>query len=384
MPGPRPTCRASPASVRPGADVSDALRRLERRIVLRARLRDGARRVVESLPAILQIVVAVLAAYAITHLALGHALPILAVTVTINSLGLTRDARPRRVLETLTGIVLGVATADALGLLLGSGIWQLAIVLVVVFVVGRFVAPNPQFAVAAAVPSGLVTLLPAADPFGRTLDAAVAGAVALAVTALLPRDPRRAAARDRRRIVAVLVESTESVVTALRDGDEAAAEVALARLRRAHPLLEAWRASLDTAIAVARISPFLRARLPDLRRDAQALEALDLALRHLRTIARRCGFLVRDGVARPGLADPLQSVAVGIGQLGAELDDPLLAGSTRSVLADLARRLAPARLLPEAGIADAAALLLLRPLVVDLLIGTGMTATDARELLPPV
>lgn len=364
--------------------MSDGLRRLERRIVLRARARDGGRRVWESLPAILQIVVAVLAAYAITHLALGHALPILAVTVTINSLGLTRDARPRRVVETLTGIVLGVATADALGLLLGSGIWQLAIVLVVVFVVGRFVAPNPQFAVAAAVPSALVTLLPAADPFGRTLDAAIAGAVSLAATALIPRDPRRAAARDRRRIVAVLVESTDSVAAALRDGDEAAAEVALARLRRAHPLLEAWRASLDTAIAVARISPFLRSRLPDLRRDAQALEALDLALRHLRTIARRCGFLVRDGVARPALADPLATIGVGLGQLGAELDDPLLAGSARSVLADLARRLAPDRVIPGAGIADAAALLLLRPLVVDLLVGTGLPPAEARDLLPPV
>lgn len=362
-----------------------ALRRLERRIALRARVRDGGRRVVESLPAIVQIVAAVAIAYSITHWGLGHAFPMLAITVTITSLGLTRDARPRRVAEMLLGIVTGVAIAEALALLFGGGLWQLAVVLLVVLVVGRFASPNPQFAVAAAVPSAIVLLIPAPDGvFGRTVDAFIAGAVALLVTALIPRDPGRTAARDRGVIFAVLTESTESVARALRDGDEAAGELALARLRRAAPLVEAWRQSLDTAIAVARISPFLRSRMPDLRRNARVVETVDLALRHLRSIARRTQFLVRDGEPRPGLADAVTTLATGIRLLGEELADPLTAGSARSVLTSLVRRLDPAVLLPDARLSDAAALLLLRPLVVDLLIGTGMPADEARALLPPV
>ena len=362
-----------------------ALRRLERRIALRARVREGGRRVVESLPAILQIVVAVVIAYSITHWLLGHAYPVLAITVTITSLGLTRDARPRRVAESLLGIVVGVAIAEVLALVFGAGLWQLAVVLLVVFVVGRFASPNPQFTVAAAVPSAIVLLIPAADgAFGRTLDAVIAGAVALLVTALIPRDPGRAAARDRRVIFAVLTESAESVARALRDGDEAAGEMALARLRRALPLVEAWRQSLDTAIAVARISPFLRGRLPELRRNARVVETVDLATRHLRSIARRSHYLVRDGVPRPGLEDAVTTLATGIRLLGEELDDPLAEGTARSVLTGLARRLDPAQLLPGAGLADAATLLLLRPLVVDLLEGTGMPGADARALLPPV
>jgi uncharacterized membrane protein YgaE (UPF0421/DUF939 family) len=362
-----------------------ALRRLERRIALRARLRDGGRRVVESLPAIVQIVVAVVIAYSITHWLLGHLYPVLAITVTITSLGLTRDARPRRVAESLLGIVVGVAIAELLALFFGAGLWQLAVVLLVVFVVGRFVSPNPQFAVASAVPSAIVLLLPAADGvFGRTLDAVIAGAVALLATALIPRDPGRAAARDRRVIFAVLAESTESVARSLSDGDEAAGELALSRLRRALPLVEAWRQSLDTAIAVARISPFLRGRLPELRRNARVVDTVDLTTRHLRSIARRMQFLVRDGVPRAGLADALATLAVGIRLLGEELDDPLAAGAARSLLVGLARRLDPGLLLPGAGLADSAALLLLRPLVVDLLEGTGMSAAEARDLLPPV
>jgi uncharacterized membrane protein YgaE (UPF0421/DUF939 family) len=362
-----------------------ALRRLERRIAVRARIRDGGNRVVDSLPAILQIIVAVLIAYSIARWLLGHPNPLLAVTVTITSLGLTRDARPRRVAESLLGIVLGVAVSESITLVVGSGIWQLGVVLLVVFVVGRFMTSNPQFAVASAIPSALVMLLPAQDgPFGRTLDAAIAGVVALLVTALIPRDPGRTAARDRRAMFAVLSESTESIARLLREADEAAGELALSRLRRTGPLFEAWKQSLDTAIAVARISPFLRGRLPELRRNARALDAVDLATRHLRTIARRCTYLVRDGIPRPGLADALTTVATGVRMLGEELRDPQAAGAARSVLADLARRLDPVTLMPDAGLGDASTLLLLRPLVVDLLVGTGMPYDDARGLLPDV
>ena len=362
-----------------------ALRRLERRIAVRARLRDGGTRVIDSLPAILQIIAAVLIAYSIARWLLGHAYPLLAVTVTITSLGLTRDARPRRVAESLLGIVLGVAVSESIALLVGSGVWQLGVVLLVVFVVGRFVSPNPQFAVASAIPSAIVMLLPAGEGlFGRTLDAAIAGVVALLVTALIPRDPGRTAARDRRAVFAVLTESTESIARSLREADEAAGELALSRLRRAAPLFDAWKQSLDTAISVARISPFLRGRLSELRRNARALDAADLTIRHLRTIARRSPYLVRDGIPRPGLADALTTVATGVRMLGEELQDPQAAGAARSVLSDLARRLDPVTLMPDAGLADASALLLLRPLTVDLLVGTGMPYAEARDLLPPV
>jgi hypothetical protein len=348
-------------SVSPADD--GALRRLERSIALRARIRDGGRRVVASLPAIIQITTAVAASYAIAHWGLGHATPVLAVTVTINSLGFARDARPRRVAETLLGILLGVALADTLSLFLGTGIWQLVVVLLVVFVVGRAVSPNPAFALAAALPSALVVLLPTTTggPYGRSLDA-----------------------RDRTVLFSVVVESVGSVVDSLEDADPAAAALALERLRRTQSLVDAWRASLDTAVAVARVSPWLRSRLADYRRNVRVLDAADLATRHLRTFSRRVDFLVRDGVPRPAIAGLVETTGAGIRMLGEELDDPQVAGAARSLLADLARRLDPVVVVPDAGIADASVVLLLRPLVVDLLVGTGMSGDDARALLPPI
>lgn len=365
--------------------ADDRLRRLERRIVRQLDVRLALGRVWESLPAIAQIIAAVAAAYAIAHWGLGHAAPILAITVTINSLGFSRDARPRRVAERVLGIVLGVALADVLGMLLGSGVWQLLVVLTAVLVVGRLVSPNPAFAVAAALPSAIVTLLPAPEgPWGRTIDAAIAGAVALVVTALIPRDVGGQTARDRAAVFSVLVESADDVRRALADAEPAAAELALSRLRRSDDLLQAWRTSLDSATAVARISPFLRGRLPELRRDAAALDAADLAIRHLRTLSRRVEFLVRDGVPRPAIADLVDGVGTGIRLLGEELRDPMATGAARSLLSDVARRLDPATAVPGAPLRDAAVVLLLRPFVVDVLHGTGLPLDDARALLPVV
>jgi len=363
--------------------VSDQLRALERRIRRRIELRQAGVRIVESLPAILQIVAAVAASYAIAHWLIGHATPILAVTVTITSLGLTRDARPGRIVQSILGIVLGVAIAEALALLFGHGLWQLVVVLLVVFVVGRGIWPNPAFAVAAAVPSALVTVLPPTpDPFGRSLDALIAGVVALLATALIPRDPGRTARRDRRAVFSLFDEGLGSVVAALDDADPAAGELGLTRLRRTESLLQDWAASLETAIAVARISPFLRRHLPALRRESAVRASAELASRHLRTIARRVEFLVRDGEKRPAIAGLLRDVAGALRVIEAEQGDPMAAGGARSLLEDIARRLDPVAVEPGASVVDAAVILLIRPLVVDLLIGVGLTPDAARALLP--
>lgn len=348
--------------------------------------RTAARRVWESVPAIVQIVAAVAASYSIAHWGIGHAYPILAITVTINSLGFARDARPQRVAESVLGILIGVALSDGLSLVIGKGLWQLLVVLLVVFVVGRAVSPTPSFAVAAAVPSALVVILPIPDGgvFGRTIDALIGGVVALLVTALIPRDPARAAARERRRLFSTIAEALVSVEDCLRDADEAAGELGLARLRRTQPLIDAWSATLETALSVSRLSPFLRARLPDLQRSSRVLTAADLTTRHLRTIARRVEFLVRDGMQRPALAELMTQFGTAIALLGDELDDPQLVGAARSLLADLARRLDPATVIPDAHLTDAAIVLQLRPLAVDLLAGTGMPLEEARALLPPV
>lgn len=368
------------------ASARDELVRLERRVRRQLDLRLAWNRVTSSAPAILQIVLAATASYAVAHYALGHATPLLSVTVVITALGLSRDARPRRLIETILGMLLGILFADILVLLLGKGLPQLVIVLLGTLVIARASSANPAFAIAAAVQSALVVLLPppVGGPLSRTLDALIASGFALLVTALVPRDTRREALRDGSSLYSVLAESSSSISDSLAHADSGAAELTLSRLRRTQPLVDEWTESLESAVQVSRIAPLLRRFLPQLRAQRRVLRGGDLAARHLRIIARRVEFLVRDGELRPGLADVTREISRAIGLIGEELGDPQLAGAARSVLTDLARRMDPAVVLPTAGVADATVLVQLRPLVVDLLTATGMDEDAARALLPPL
>jgi uncharacterized membrane protein YgaE (UPF0421/DUF939 family) len=346
----------------------------------------GLRRASDSLPAALQITVAGLVAYLIAHYLFGHEVPLIAVTVTITTLGIARDARPRRVLEIALGVTIGIALSELIVLGIGKGPWQLAIVLFATLVVARAVSANPAFATAAAVQGMIVVLLPepSGGPFTRSIDALIAGAVALAVTALIPRDPRRAAARDARALFSVFKESLDGVVESLEHGQHEAAELALERLRRTQGLVDNWAETLESAVAIARISPWLRRQLPELATQSRILRAADLTTRHLRTIARRVGVVTEDALPHPELAALFAELATGIDLLGRQLDDRELTGASRSVFTDLARRLDPAMVFPDAELRETLIVVLVRPLVIDLLVATGMSADDARGLLPPI
>ena len=121
------------------------------------------RRVRDSAIPIAQIVVAATAAYAVAAYVFGHPAPLLAATVTVSSLGLVRDARPRRVLETVIGMLVGIIVAELLLLVAGSGWWQLALALGATLVVAvhfdeRESAGASGFAVANDLGFGHVTV----------------------------------------------------------------------------------------------------------------------------------------------------------------------------------------------------------------------------------
>lgn len=354
--------------------------------MLRFDFRASGQRTSESLIPIAQIVVAALAAYSIAHFWVGHITPLLAVTVTISSLGFVRDARPVRVLENAVGIVMGIALSELLLLIVGHGLWQIAAVLFVTLAVARFLSPSNAFAIAAGVQSMLVMLLapPPTGPFSRSIDGLIGGAVALIITALVPRDPRRLARRDAARLFKTFTDSLDLLVRALDAADEPAAENALERLRATQPGIDGWSASLESAVSIARISPFLRRHRPDLIAQRRVLLGMDLATRNLRVISRRIDFLVRDGIPRPVLASLLAQLSTSTKLLGESLDDPLLADTVRVGLVAIAERLRPEIVRADAPVTESVVILMLRPLLVDLLTAADMPAEKARAILPSV
>jgi hypothetical protein len=348
------------------------------------RLSAGSIRVRDSLPAILQITVTAVAAYAFASFVLGHDQPLIAAIVAITALGFVRDARPVRVLETVVAMTLGIVLAELLLLAFGGGVWQYALALALTLALARLVSANAAFAIAAAVQCSLVMLVPAPDggPFVRTLDAVVGGAFALAATAVIPRDPYRAATREGRRLIDEHVAVLGELADALRSGSTDAAGRALSRARATQPLVEAWMASVDSGLAIARVSPIVHRATFDLERQRVMLGGLDLATRNLRIIARRIEWVLRDGRARPEVADVHARVAVALGLLADSMGDVSAQPVARQAFAEIARHLDPVAILPDGPVGDRNTITALRPYLVDLLTSTGLELDAARALLP--
>lgn len=343
-------------------------------------------RVRDSLTSILQIVAAATSAYAFAYFLLGHKNPIFAVTVTIASLGFTRDARLRRVSETALGMVVGIALSELMLILVGAGIWQMAIVLLVALLSARFLSGTAAFALTVGSQAMLVYIMPAPDggAFIRSLDGVIGGITALVFTAFIPRDPMGSASKDAGKLFSVFLNAIDALQVAIRDADFKVADAALVRVRGSQPLVDNWRMSLDSAISVSRISPFMRKHRADLSDQVRLMRGMDLATRNLRVVVRRVDFLIRDGKARPYLAELFGQISAATAVLAKGLEGPDALAEARAQLIEIIHQLDPKKF----GIADqlreASVLLLLRPLLIDLLCASGMTEDAARAELPEV
>lgn len=349
-------------------------------------LRESSHRLIESLAPTIQIALGATAAYLVTRYGLGHEIPLLAVTACISSLGFSRDARPRRIAATAAGMVTGIALSETMLNLLGVGIWQMTVILLLVLLAARFLTSNAAFAIAAGTQAMLVYLLPApaGGPYMRSIDGMIGGLTALVVTALIPRDPRGLAKKDAEKLFDIFLDSVSLLRHALTRSDLRAADATLLQVRKTQPLVDNWRMSLDSAIAIARISPFLRKYRDELRGQLRLMRGMDLATRNLRVIVRRIDFLLRDGEPRPYLADLMDQIEAAVRTLRSTLDQPELLDRAQEELVQITHQLDPKRF----GIADqlreASVLLLLRPMLVDLMCAAGMSEEDARAELPTV
>ena len=353
---------------------------------MRWSLNESLRRVIESAPAIIQIVLAASASFAFTHLVLGHANPIFSVTVAITALGFTRDARPRRILSTAIGMITGIALSEVLLLLIGPGLWQISVVLLVALTAARFLSGSSAFALTVGIQAMLVYIMPAPEggAFIRSLDGVIGGATALIFTAIIPRDPRGSAIKDANKLFNIFLDSLDALKLAVRNLDVAIVDEALTRVRRSQPLVDNWRMSLDSAIAISKISPFLRKYRDELSGQIRLMRGMDLATRNLRVVVRRVDFLVRDGVARPYLADLFEQISTATQLLSQGLESPERLRESQELFVEIIHQLDPKKFGIADQIREASVLLLLRPLLVDLLCASGMSEDDARAELPAI
>jgi uncharacterized membrane protein YgaE (UPF0421/DUF939 family) len=354
---------------------------------LRARARQGAARVRSSAVPIVQAGVAAGASFAIARYGLGHQYPFFAPISAFIALGFSQVRQLRRVAELAIGVALGVAVGDVIVHVIGSGWWQIALVLMIAVAVGRFLDRGGMLATQAGVQSIVVVGLPAAvatgGPLGRWTDALVGGAVAVGVTALTPGDPRRMPRSAARVALLDLAATLRQLVNGLRASDGDLVEDALLRGRSSQAAFDEWRDVAVGARDMARVSP----RWPRYRDELTTLQAAaaqgDRALRNARVIARRSVSLCAGQHDLAGLADVVEEIAVATERLGEALGAGARIDRPRATLEELARRMDPFVLAPGDWQVQSV-VLLMRSLVVDLLEVAGADPDGARALLPEI
>jgi uncharacterized membrane protein YgaE (UPF0421/DUF939 family) len=352
------------------------------RIQGRARARQGWTRVRIAGVPVLEAALAGSVAYAIAYYGLGHTHPFFAPVAAWVALGFSRNREPRRVSELAVGVAIGVGAGDLVVHLIGSGWWQMALVLTGSALLARFVDRGAVLTTQAGVQAIVIVGLPnvTGGPFGRWVDALIGGVMALAVTALTPTDVRTRPRSQARASATELAEVLHDLARGLRTGSVAQVTDALLRARASQPTLDELLDSARSGLEIARVSPAARRHREEIRALVETAVQLDRAVRNTRVIARRAETAVAGG-ALPGVAGLVEQIALAVGELAGALRAGRDPARARQDLLDVAAGLDPHAMAAE-GWQGQGLVLLLRSLVVDLLQVAGADGAAARAGLP--
>lgn len=323
-------------------------------------------------------------AYFIAAELLGHPTPFFAPIAAVVSLGTSYGQRLRRVAEVTLGVAIGVLVADLLVLTLGSGWWQLALIVALAMTSAFLLDGGQLFVTQAAVQSIVVTtLLP--DPgqgLIRWTDALVGGAVALVAATVVPAAPLR---RPREQAALVLDKVSDLLRAAgevMLDGEVEPALDLLADARSTDYLIRELQLAADEGLAVVASSPFRVRHKPGVRRMAELVDPLDRALRSTRVLVRHTAVAAyhRRPIPR-AYAILAHELAEATDLVAAELRENRMAVAAQPAL--LAVGLATGQVERSPILSAEVVLAQLRGVVADLLLLTGMDSLEASDALPP-
>jgi uncharacterized membrane protein YgaE (UPF0421/DUF939 family) len=324
------------------------------------------------------------AAWLIAADLLGHQTPFFAPIAAVVSLGTSYGQRLRRVVEVTLGVAIGVFVGDLIVAQLGSGWWQLTLIVALAMSTAFLLDGGQLFVTQAAVQSIVVsTLLP--DPgaaLTRWTDALVGGAVALVAATVVPaaplRRPREQASLVMRKIAGLLRAAGEVMV----DGEVDRALALLSDARSTDHLIRELQSAADEGLSVVASSPFRVRHKGNLRRMVDLVDPLDRALRSTRVLVRQTAVAAYHGRSVPAsysllaldLADAADEVAdlMAEDKLAVEARPALLAVGGATGQVERTEELTAEVILAQ-----------LRSVVVDLLMLTGLDQMESTDSLPP-
>ena len=333
---------------------------------------------------IAQCAVAAGLAWLIATEVLGHQRPFFAPVAAVVCLGTSYGQRLRRVVEVTLGVAIGIFLADLLTLVIGSGWWQLTVIVVLAMSIGFLLVGGQLLVTQAAVQSIVVASLGSTTSaaFTRWTDALVGGGVALVAATIVPAAPLRRPREQAARIVRKIADLLRAAAEVMTDGVASRGLELLADARSTDTLIRELQDAADEGMAVVSSSPFRVRHRRTVRRMADLVEPLDRALRSTRVLVRQTAVAAYHGRAVPSsyallavdLADATDAVAdeLTADRMPVAARDALIQVGEASGLVERAEEMTAEVVLAQ-----------LRSVVVDLLLLTGMTQLDSTDALPP-
>ena len=333
---------------------------------------------------IAQCAVAAGAAWLIASDLLHHQTPFFAPVAAVVSLGTSYGQRLRRVAEVTIGVAIGVFVGDLIVAQVGTGWWQLTLIVALAMTTAVLLDGGQLFVNQAAIQSIVVsTLLPNSSAgLLRWTDALVGGAVALVAATVVPAAPLR---RPREQ-AAVVMRKTAGLLRAagevMSDGEVDRAMELLADARTTDTLIRELQDASREGLAVVASSPFRVRHKGNLRRMAELVDPLDRALRSTRVLVRQTAVAAYQQRPVPGSYSLL---ALDLADAADRVADELAADrmATAAQPALLAVGQATGHVERTDQLAAEVVLAQVRSVVVDLLLLTGLDQMESTDSLPP-
>jgi uncharacterized membrane protein YgaE (UPF0421/DUF939 family) len=331
-----------------------------------------------------QCAVAAGAAWFLAHDVVGHQTPFFAPVAAVVSLSTTYGQRLRRVAEVTVGVAIGVFLADMVVAGIGSGWWQLTIIVALAMSTAILLDGGQLFMMQAAVQSIVVsTLIP--DPgaaLTRWTDAVIGGGVALVAATVVPAAPLRRPREQAARVVEKVADLLRAAGDVMEDGEVEPALALLADARSTDHLVTELRAAADEGLSVIASSPFRVRHKGGLRRMVDLVDPIDRALRSTRVLVRRTAVAAyRHRPVPASYAALCRDLGNAADLIARELRADRMAMEARPAL--LAVGQATGQVERTADLNTDVLLAQIRSVVADLLLLTGLDELESTDALPP-
>ena len=277
----------------------------------RAVVRAGLHRVRGGVVLALQAGLAAGLAWFVAHDLIGRPTPFFAPIAAVITLASSVGQRLRRTAELVVGVAIGIGIGDAIIQLIGTGPWQIGLVVLLAVLVATALGGGTPLVVQSASSAVLVaTLTPTTGvPWTRFFDALVGGGVGLVVmTVLLPLNPLTVVRRAAGPALQVLADGLRQVADGLSAGDRDQVADALAKLRAAEGAFAAFSAAVAAARENVAFAPARWRTRGALAEYVEGADHMTYALRNVRVLIRRLLTAMDDGEKVPEVLP----VAVGL------------------------------------------------------------------------